>query len=48
MAHFDLTRDIADAVKLDGPLQNGPPMRWQRKASDSVQGKRHVIYLTLL
>ncbi|CAG5114589.1 unnamed protein product [Candidula unifasciata] len=36
MAHFKFAKDIDELVKMDGPLQTGPMMRWQRKAQETL------------
>ncbi|CAL1538847.1 unnamed protein product [Lymnaea stagnalis] len=36
MAHFNFAKDISEVVKMDGPMQGGPLMRWQRKAQETL------------
>ncbi|BFZ00195.1 hypothetical protein BsWGS_03234 [Bradybaena similaris] len=36
MAQFKFAKDIDELVKMDGPLQTGPMMRWQRKAQETL------------
>lgn len=31
MAHFNFEKMLNEAIKLDGPLQNGPKFRYERK-----------------
>ncbi|CAG2250377.1 CDC20 [Mytilus edulis] len=35
MAQFSFENMVTELTKLDGPIQNGPLMRWQRKAAES-------------
>ncbi|KAI8770414.1 cell division cycle protein 20 [Biomphalaria glabrata] len=35
MAHLNFAKDINEVVRLDGPMQGGPLMRWQRKAQET-------------
>ncbi|XP_005109850.1 cell division cycle protein 20 homolog [Aplysia californica] len=42
MAHFNFSKDIKEIVKMDGPLQSGPLMRWQRKAPPETLLRVHA------
>ena len=35
MAQFNFENMVTELTRLDGPIQNGPLMRWQRKAAES-------------
>ncbi|KAH9488604.1 ubiquitin-protein transferase activating protein [Bulinus truncatus] len=35
MAHLNFAKDINEIVRMDGPMQGGPLMRWQRKAQET-------------
>lgn len=37
MSQFTFDNLVTEMTKLDGPLQNGPQMRWRRKASEGIQ-----------
>ncbi|XP_052774449.1 cell division cycle protein 20 homolog [Mya arenaria] len=34
MSHFSLETELASALRLDGPINRGPAMRWQRKQGE--------------
>lgn len=36
MAHFVFEADLHGLLKLDTPIPNAPPARWQRKAKESA------------
>ena len=35
MAHFNFEKMLSEATKLDGPLQHGPKLRYERKAMET-------------
>ena len=35
MAHFNFEKMLSEATKLDGPLQHGPKLRYERKAMEA-------------
>ncbi|KAK7467766.1 hypothetical protein BaRGS_00037003 [Batillaria attramentaria] len=36
MSHFQFEKTVTDLTRMDGPLQNAPMMRWQRKAQETL------------
>ncbi|KAK3602235.1 hypothetical protein CHS0354_032875 [Potamilus streckersoni] len=36
MSHFSFENVVSELTRLDAPIQNGPMMRWQRKALESA------------
>ncbi|XP_045160528.2 cell division cycle protein 20 homolog [Mercenaria mercenaria] len=41
MSHFALEKELSSALRMDGPIQKGPAMRWQRK-QESGDGNQSV------
>ena len=36
MSQFQFTNAVTDMTRMDGPLQNAPLPRWQRKAQETL------------
>jgi hypothetical protein len=35
MSHFNFENVVSELTKMDAPIQGGPPLRWQRKATEA-------------